>query len=91
MGKGEAEDQGMKLYAAFISVYSCCRRLREQEGGRGTGCRVAHQARKAERERVMKICGWTLRFHKGRQWGKVSENKGSGQMHTHTHTHTGKC
>jgi len=89
VGKGDAEDQGRKLYASFISVYSSCRRLREQEGGRGTGLRVTHQVRKAERERMMKICRWTLRFRKGRQWGKVSENKGSG--HTHTHTYTGKC
>lgn len=88
-GQRRCRGSGRKLYASFISVYSGCRRLREQEGGRGrgTGWRVTHQARKAERERMIKTCRWTLRFHKGRQWGKVSENKGSGQ----THTHTGKC
>lgn len=88
VGKGDAEDQGgsctprSSLFTPAVADW-------EQEGGRGrgTGWRVTHQARKAERERMIKTCRWTLRFHKGRQWGKVSENKGSGQ----THTHTGKC
>ncbi|RXN21731.1 hypothetical protein ROHU_023930 [Labeo rohita] len=39
--------------------------------------RVTHQARKAERERMMKTCQWTLRFRKGRQWGKGEQQRKS--------------
>lgn len=91
MGKRDAKDQGesctprSSLFTPAVSHAADGKNKKRVEKRRGW--RVTHQAMKAERERMMKTCQWTLRFHKGRQWGKVSENKGSER----THTHTGKC
>ncbi len=91
MGKRDAEDQGRKLYASFISVYSSClpcRRQEEQEEGRETerleSYTPSNEDLKRENDEDMPV---DTAVSQGQAVGKVSENKGSER----THTHTGKC
>ncbi|KAL1262892.1 hypothetical protein QQF64_005631 [Cirrhinus molitorella] len=81
VGKGDAEDQGgictprSSLFTPAVSHAADGKNKKRVKKQRGW--RVTHQARKAERERMMKTCQWTLRFRKGRQWGKGEQQRKS--------------